>query len=56
MAKLRIALLPGDGIGRDVMDAAKIVLEKIDLDAEYLEARSAGSYGRTRGTPSPSGP
>lgn len=32
----KIAVLPGDGIGRDVMDAAKIVLDKINLDAEYL--------------------
>ncbi len=38
MAKYRIALMPGDGIGKDVMDAAKIVLEKIALDAEYVHA------------------
>ena len=36
MAKYRIAWLPGDGIGIDVLDAAKIVLAKIGLDAEYL--------------------
>lgn len=34
--KYRIAWLPGDGVGVDVMDAAKIVLEKINLDAEYI--------------------
>ncbi len=38
MAKYRIALMPGDGIGKDVMDAAKIVLEKIALGAEYVHA------------------
>ncbi|HIE38329.1 MAG TPA: isocitrate/isopropylmalate dehydrogenase family protein [Anaerolineales bacterium] len=38
MAKYRIALMPGDGIGKDVMDAAQIVLEKIALDAEYIPA------------------
>jgi len=32
-----IALLPGDGVGNDVMDAAKIVLDAIGLDAEYTE-------------------
>ena len=32
MAKYKIALMPGDGIGNDVMDAAKIVLEKIAID------------------------
>jgi len=32
----RIALLPGDGIGKDVMDAALIVLDRLNLDAEYV--------------------
>ena len=36
MAKYRIGLLPGDGIGKDVMDAAQIVLDKLALDAEYF--------------------
>jgi isocitrate/isopropylmalate dehydrogenase len=34
--KYRIAWLPGDGVGIDVMEAAKIVLDKIKLDAEYI--------------------
>ncbi len=36
MAKHRIAWLPGDGIGVDVLDAARVVLDAIDLDAEYI--------------------
>jgi isocitrate/isopropylmalate dehydrogenase len=36
MSKHTIAWLPGDGIGKDVMDATRIVLDKIKLDAEYL--------------------
>jgi len=36
MAKYKIAWLPGDGIGVEVLNAAKIVLDKIDLDAEYI--------------------
>jgi 3-isopropylmalate dehydrogenase len=36
MAKYKIAWLPGDGIGVDVLDAAKIVLDEIRLDAEYI--------------------
>jgi hypothetical protein len=36
MARYRIAWLPGDGIGKDVMDAARIVLDGIRLDATYL--------------------
>src|SRR5512139_2641628 len=35
-AKYRIAWLPGDGIGADVLDATKIVLDKLNLDAEYI--------------------
>jgi isocitrate/isopropylmalate dehydrogenase len=34
--KYRIAWLPGDGIGVDVLEATKIVLDKIDLNAEYI--------------------
>jgi 3-isopropylmalate dehydrogenase len=35
MAQYRIAWLPGDGIGQDVMEAARIVLDAIQLDADY---------------------
>jgi isocitrate/isopropylmalate dehydrogenase len=34
--RYRIAWLPGDGIGVDVLDAARIVLEKLRLNAEYV--------------------
>ena len=34
--KYKIAWLPGDGIGVDVLEATRIVLDKIGLDAEYL--------------------
>ena len=36
MSKYRIAWLPGDGIGVEVMDATRIVLDALDLDAEYI--------------------
>ena len=32
----KIAWLPGDGIGIEVLEAAKIVLDKIQLNAEYI--------------------
>jgi len=32
----RIAWLPGDGIGQDVMEAARIVLDKVEFDAEFI--------------------
>jgi len=36
MSKYRIAWLPGDGIGIEVMDATRIVLDGLGLDAEYV--------------------
>jgi len=38
MAKYKIAWLPGDGVGKDVTDAVRIVLEELSFDAEYVEA------------------
>jgi 3-isopropylmalate dehydrogenase len=35
-SKYRIAWLPGDGIGVDVLDATKIVLDKLELHADYI--------------------
>jgi isocitrate/isopropylmalate dehydrogenase len=49
MAKYRIAWLPGDGIGVDVLDAAKIVLDKIQLDAEYIHGDIGWKYWCTEG-------
>jgi len=36
MSKYRIAWLPGDGIGVEVMEATRVVLDALELDAEYL--------------------
>jgi isocitrate/isopropylmalate dehydrogenase len=36
MAKYKIAWLPGDGIGIDVMHVAREVLDALQLDAEYI--------------------
>jgi len=36
MAKYKIAWLPGDGIGHDVMSVARKVLDALDVDAEYI--------------------
>jgi len=36
MARHKIAVLPGDGVGKEVIEAAKIVLDEIALDAEYI--------------------
>ncbi|MBC8449583.1 MAG: isocitrate/isopropylmalate dehydrogenase family protein [Chloroflexi bacterium] len=49
MPKYRIAWMPGDGIGVDVMDAAKIVLDAIALDAEYIPADIGWEFWRAEG-------
>ncbi|MCC6429197.1 MAG: isocitrate/isopropylmalate dehydrogenase family protein [Phycisphaerales bacterium] len=36
MPKYQIAWMPGDGIGKDVMDAARLVLDAMKFDAEYI--------------------
>ena len=36
MAKYKIAWLPGDGIGVDVLKATRLVLDKVGLDADYI--------------------
>lgn len=53
MTKYKIALMPGDGVGNDVMDAAKIVLDKIDLNAEYAHGDIGWEFWRTEGEPLP---
>ncbi len=36
MAKYRIAWMPGDGVGVEVAEAAKLVLDTLKFDAEYI--------------------
>ncbi|MBN2355635.1 isocitrate/isopropylmalate dehydrogenase family protein [candidate division KSB1 bacterium] len=53
MAKYNIALLPGDGIGKDVMDAAQIVMDKLALDAEYFPGDIGWEFWCREGDPLP---
>ena len=53
MAKYRIAWLPGDGIGKDVLDATRIVLDKIGLDAEYINGDIGWEFWCKDGDPLP---
>jgi 3-isopropylmalate dehydrogenase len=53
MAKYRIAWMPGDGIGQDVMEAARIVLDSLRLDAEYPPADIGWEFWRREGDPLP---
>ncbi|MFH1892105.1 MAG: isocitrate/isopropylmalate dehydrogenase family protein [Candidatus Zixiibacteriota bacterium] len=53
MAKYRIAWLPGDGVGIDVMEAARIVLDKLGLDAEYPHGDIGWEFWCKEGNPLP---
>ncbi len=53
MAKYKIAWMPGDGVGNDVMEAAKIVLDKIGLDAEYIHGDIGWEFWKTEADPLP---
>ncbi len=53
MAKYRIAWLPGDGVGQDVMEAARIVLDATRVDAEYVMGDVGWEFWRTEGNPLP---
>jgi isocitrate/isopropylmalate dehydrogenase len=41
MAKYKIAWMPGDGVGDDVMEAARIVLDGLKLDTESVVENKA---------------
>ncbi|MFP4369795.1 MAG: isocitrate/isopropylmalate dehydrogenase family protein [Bacteroidota bacterium] len=51
--KYKIAWLPGDGIGVDVLEALKIVLDKIELDAEYIHGDIGWEFWKQEGDPLP---
>jgi 3-isopropylmalate dehydrogenase len=53
MAKYRIAWLPGDGIGIEVLEAARIVLDKLRLDAEYIDGDIGWKFWVSEGDPFP---
>lgn len=53
MSKYHIAVLPGDGVGKDVMDAAKIVLDTIALDAEFTYGDIGWEFWKKEGNPLP---
>lgn len=53
MTKYKIAWLPGDGVGKDVMDAAKIVLDTVNLNAEYIPGDVGWEFWKKEGDPLP---
>lgn len=53
MAKYRICLIEGDGIGHEVVPATKRVLEAAGFDAEYVHAEAGYEYFLDHGTSVP---
>jgi len=53
MSKYKIAVLPGDGVGKDVIEAAMIVLDKLNLDAEYINGDIGWEFWCREGDPLP---
>ncbi len=53
MAKYKIAWLPGDGVGVDVMNAARVVLDALKLDADYEHGDIGWEFWKTEGNPLP---
>jgi isocitrate/isopropylmalate dehydrogenase len=49
MGTYKIAWLPGDGIGRDVMEAARLVLDAVGFDAEYVDGDIGWEFWRSEG-------
>jgi len=53
MAKYKIAWLPGDGVGNDVMESARIVLDALKFDAEYIHGDIGWKFWQQEGDPLP---
>jgi 3-isopropylmalate dehydrogenase len=53
MAKYKIAWLPGDGTGREVLDSARLVLDRVGFDAEYIEGDIGWEFWRNEGNALP---
>jgi isocitrate/isopropylmalate dehydrogenase len=46
MARPKIAWLPGDGVGVEVLEAARIVLDKLNFDADYVHGDIGWEFWR----------
>jgi 3-isopropylmalate dehydrogenase len=49
MPKYRVAWLPGDGIGVEVLEAARVILDKLALDASYIQGDIGWEFWRAEG-------
>jgi 3-isopropylmalate dehydrogenase len=53
LAKHRVAWLPGDGVGVDVMNATRRVLDGLGFDAEYIHGDIGWEFWKKEGNPLP---
>lgn len=53
MPKFKIAVLPGDGVGVDVIDAVMMVLDAMKFDAEYVYGDIGWEFWCREGNPLP---
>ncbi len=53
MPRFKIAILPGDGIGNDVMEACMLVLDALKFDAEYIKGDIGWEFWCHEGNPLP---
>ena len=53
MAKYRIAWLPGDGVGIEVMEVTRKILDGLGFDAEYIHGDIGWEIWRREGNPLP---
>jgi 3-isopropylmalate dehydrogenase len=49
----KISVIPGDGIGKEVMEATLHVLEAVNVDFEYVFAEAGDEYAEVSGIPLP---
>ncbi|MCH7732637.1 MAG: isocitrate/isopropylmalate dehydrogenase family protein [Candidatus Marinimicrobia bacterium] len=49
MSKYQIAWLPGDGVGNDVMDCARLVLDAMKFNAEYIHGDIGWEFWKSEG-------
>jgi isocitrate/isopropylmalate dehydrogenase len=49
MSKYKIAWLPGDGVGVEVLEAARIVLDRIGFEADYINGDIGWEFWRNEG-------
>ncbi|WP_456477683.1 isocitrate/isopropylmalate family dehydrogenase [Geoglobus ahangari] len=49
----RVAVIPGDGIGKEVMDAAMLILERLEMPFEYVWLEAGDEAEKKYGKPLP---